>query len=291
VKGGGRKAAQVSVAQALREATQRLSQTSDTARLDAELLMAHALGKTRSQILLGFMEDPVPEGFEALIARRARHEPLAYIIGEQEFYGRPLRVTRDTLIPRADSEILVETALELLKDRPGARIIDLGTGSGALILSILAERPDLCGVGIDKSAAAIRVARENAVQLGLAQRVTFLERGWFASPGPSAPSWTTGLDRYDLVIANPPYVEVAAALQPSVHAFEPHAALFAGPEGLDDYRVLIPTIRDIMGEDAMAVLEIGASQAASVAEMARHAGFSVEVRPDLAQRPRAVILS
>ncbi len=281
----------MSVADALREATQRLGATSDTARLDAEILMAHALGKTRSELLLWCMDRCTPPAFDALIARRAVHEPVAYIIGEQEFYGRSFRVTSDTLIPRPDSEILVETVVEILHDRQTARIIDLGTGSGALLLSVLAERPDFQGVGIDTSEGALRIACVNAERLGLAERVSFIERGWFASPDPSGRVWTQGLDRYDLVIANPPYVEASATLSASVYDFEPHSALFAGPEGLDDYRILIPTLREIMADGAKAVLEIGTSQLGSVTEIAECEGFCVESRQDLANRPRAVILS
>ena len=150
------------VSEALREAATRLSATSDTARLDAELLMAHALGVSRSDLLLRHAREAVPPQFAVLIDRRAAREPVAHILGEQEFYGRTFRVTAATLIPRGDSEVLVEAALAL--SPPPARVLDLGTGSGALLLSVLAD----CaaeGVGTDRSAAALEVARENANRL------------------------------------------------------------------------------------------------------------------------------
>ena len=148
------------VAEALREAAERLSATSDTARLDAEILMAHALGMSRSDMLLKHMRDPMPEGFAALVDRRALHEPVAHIVGRQEFYGLDLAVTPDTLIPRGDSETIVEAALDLAGDT--GRVLDLGTGSGALLLAFLANRPGWTGVGTDRSPAALAVAHGNA---------------------------------------------------------------------------------------------------------------------------------
>lgn len=270
----------MTVAEAIRATAQSLEATSDTARLDAEVLLAHALGVTRSELLLRHMGDAVPEGFAGLVERRAKHEPVAHIIGTQEFYGYSFTVTPDVLIPRADSETIVAVALEVAP----ARVLDCGTGSGALLLTVLAERPDAQGVGIDASPAALAIASANAVALGLADRAQMLERDW------TKPGWRDDLGTFDLILANPPYVEDAADLAPSVRAFEPASALFAGPEGLDDYRVLIPQFSALLSPNGIAIVEIGATQAGAVREIAEGSGFSTVLREDLGGRPRALIL-
>ena len=273
----------MTVAEALREATARLGETSDTARLDAELLMAHALGTSRSAMLLRSIGDPVPSGFERLVQRRARNEPVAYIVEQAEFFGRGFTVNPAVLIPRGDSECVVQAALDHLPDT--GRVLDLGTGSGALLLTLLAERPGLEGVGVDASMDALQVAALNAARLGVAARARMLRRDW------QEKYWSADLGRFDLIIANPPYVESDATLEPDVRQFEPTRALFAGPDGLDDYRIIIPQLRDLLTKNGVAVLEIGAEQEADVTEIARNAGFAVEMRRDLADRPRALILN
>jgi release factor glutamine methyltransferase len=272
----------VTVAAAIRAAAQRLAATSDTARLDAEVLMAHALGVTRSDLLVRHMDAPEPATFAALADRRAAHEPVAYIVGDQEFYGRPFRVTPATLIPRADSESVVEAALAACPSP--ARVLDCGTGTGALLLTVLAECSGATGVGIDRSPEALLVAQGNAEALGMAARARVIEADWHQ------PGWSEPLGQFDLILANPPYVEEDAALDPDVAAFEPATALFAGPEGLDDYRVLIPQLPALLVPGGVAVLEIGHTQGPAVARIAADAGFSAEVRSDLAGRPRAVVL-
>ena len=270
------------VAEALREAAQRLAATSDTARLDAELLMAHALGVSRSDLLLRQMDGNAPAGFAALVERRAGCEPVAHIIGRQEFYGLDFVVTPDVLIPRADSESVVETALEAAPD--ARRILDCGSGPGTLLLALLSQLPKAGGMGIDASDAALAIARRNAEALGLEARAEFSSADWHQ------PGWAEDLGRFDLVIANPPYVEDQADLAPDVRLFEPAEALFAGPDGLDDYRILVPQLPDLLTKNGVAVLEIGATQAASVSKMAQEQGFAVEVKPDLAGRDRALVL-
>lgn len=267
---------------AIRAAAARLDGVSDTARLDAELLMAHLLGVTRSELLLRHMGDPAPEGFAALVERRAAHEPVAYITGRQQFYGLELRVTPATLIPRADSETLVAAALEAKPD--AARVLDLGTGSGALLLAVLAHLGAAQGVGIDRCAAALSVASDNAAALGLEARTRFALRDW------TAPGWAEGLGAFDLILCNPPYVEEGAALARQVHAFEPHGALFAGADGLDAYRVLLPQVPGLMNPGAIALVEIGARQAEAVSALAAAAGLEAELRRDLAARPRVLVL-
>ena len=274
----------MTIAQALREATAALAETSDTPRLDAELLMAEALGVSRSDLLLLHTRDAVPAGFAALLDRRRGHEPIAYILGHQEFFGLAFRVSPAVLIPRGDSEILVEAALAARPE--AARVLDCGTGSGALLLTVLHRLPGARGIGIDRSAAALAVAQDNAARLGLADRAALVEADW------SQPDWFAGLGGgFDLILANPPYVEDAAELAASVHAHEPHGALFAGPEGLDDYRLLIPQLPALLNPGGVALLEIGATQAEAVAQIAGEAGFVTRLHRDLGDRPRVLELS
>ncbi len=276
----------MTVGDAIRTAATRLAPVSDTARLDAELLMAHALGLTRSDMLLRAMREPAPEVFAALIERRAGHEPVAYITGTAEFYGLTLAATPATLIPRGDSETLIEAALEHVCEHGGeqGRVVDLGTGSGALLLAMLANREGWEGVGIDASEDALAVATGNAAALGLAHCSTWHHRNWHT------PGWADDLGTFDLVLCNPPYVEADAQLEPQVREHEPASALFAGPEGLDDYRVLIPQLRALLNPDGIAILEIGANQAEAVGALAAASGLATALRRDLAGRPRALIL-
>ena len=271
------------VAEALRAAAEVLSATSETPRLDAELLMAHALGASRSDLLLRHQRAAPPAVFDALVARRLAHEPVAYIIGEQEFYGLPFQVSHAVLIPRADSETLVEAALA---GAPQARrVLDCGTGSGALLLAVLAQLPAAAGLGIDRSAAALAVARTNAQALGLADRAALLPGDW------TRPGWADELGRFDLILANPPYVESDAPLAPSVRDHEPAGALFAGVDGLDDYRVLIPQLPALLAPGGLALVEIGATQADAVAGLAADAGLAASLHRDLRELPRVLSLT
>lgn len=270
------------VGEALRDAAERLAEVSDTARLDAELLMGCVLGCTRAELLLRHLRAPAPAGFAGLVTRRLAREPVAYIVGEQEFYGRVFRVSPAVLIPRADSETTLVAALEA---QPGARrVLDCGTGSGALLLTVLAERAGATGVGIDASSEALEVARDNARRLGLADRAELRLADW------TQPGWREGLGRFDLVIANPPYVERNAELAPEVREHEPAAALFAGSDGLDAYRALVPQLPALLEPGGIAVLEMGHRQADAVSALAARGGMKTELRRDLAGRPRALIL-
>ena len=270
----------MTVGEALRDATARLG--TDWARDEAEMLMAHALGVTRSAMLLGHMREPAPALFPPMIQRRLADEPVAYILGETEFHGRRFAVTPDVLIPRGDSETTLATALEAAPDP--RRILDCGTGSGCLLLSLLAERPAAQGTGIDRSPAALAVASVNARALGVEGRAELREADW------TQPGWAEDLGRFDLVVANPPYVEDDADLDFSVRDFEPAGALFAGPEGLEAYRVLLPQLPALLAPGGVAVLEIGWRQAEAVTALAEAAGFTAELRRDLAGRDRALIL-
>lgn len=275
------------IAQTLRSAAAALAATSDTPRLDAELLMAHALGVSRSELLLRHMDAAVPSEFSALIARRLNHEPVAYILGHQDFHGLEFLVNSSVLIPRGDSEVLVEAALAAARrGDPDARsVLDCGTGSGALLLAVLAELPAAQGVGIDRSLGALALAAANAARLGLTARARLLHADW------EAPGWQGTLGGpFDLILANPPYVEDAAQLAPSVRAHEPAGALFAGAEGLDAYRILVPQLPGLLAAGGAVLLEIGAAQADPVGAIARAAGFAVSLHRDLAGRPRVLEL-
>ena len=272
---------ETTVAEAIRAATARLG--TDWARDEAEILMAQALGVTRSAMLLSHMREPAPAAFAPMIARREIGEPVAYITGETEFYGRRFIVTPDVLIPRGDSETTLSAALESCA--APARILDCGTGSGCLLLSLLAERPNARGVGIDRSEAALAVAGNNAAALGVRDRTELIVADW------ARVGWADALGSFDVVIANPPYVEDHADLDSSVRDFEPAGALFAGPEGLEAYRVLIPQLSALLTPGGVVVLEIGYRQADAVTAIAAAAGFAADLRHDLGGRDRALILT
>ena len=274
----------MTAAQALRRAAEMLAQTSDTARLDAELLMAEALGVSRSDLLLRHLGDGAPEPFWRTIERRLQHEPIAYILGRQEFFGLEFHVSPDVLIPRGDSEVLVTAALLA---RPDARrVLDCGAGSGALLLAVLSRLDHAEGVGIDRCPGAVRIAANNARRLGLDQRARMVVADW------DAPCWAQPLGaRFDVILANPPYVEADADLAPAVRAHEPHGALFAGPQGLDAYRTLVPQMPALLAPGGAAIVEIGASQADAVGAIAAAAGFAANLHHDLAGRPRALALT
>ncbi|OYW16250.1 MAG: protein-(glutamine-N5) methyltransferase, release factor-specific [Novosphingobium sp. 12-64-8] len=270
-----------SVGERLRSAAAELADASTTARLDVELLMAAALGVSRNDLILRAMRDAAPPEFELLLARRIAHEPVAYIVGETEFYGLNLAVTPAVLIPRADSETLIEAARSAC-NAPPARILDLGTGSGALLLAALSMFPQSRGTGIDRSSDALAVARANGERTGLASRAEWLPGDW------TQPRWADALGTFDLVLANPPYVESDAALDRMVADHEPHEALFAGPDGMDDYRLLVPALPALLAIGGVAIVEIGSAQGRGVSALAHAAGLSARIHCDLGQRERAV---
>lgn len=221
--------------------------------------------------------------FDAALARRCAREPMSHILGVREFWSLDFAVTPAVLDPRPDSETLIEATLAELADKSRAwRILDLGTGSGCLLLALLSELPHATGLGIDASPRALGVALANAARLGLAGRAQFAER-----------DWRQGLEgSFDAIVANPPYIRSGEIdlLQPEVARYEPRAALDGGPDGLDAYRAILPALPRHLAEGGVAVLEFGMGQTAAVAEMAQNAGFSVTIRRDLGGRERGLVL-
>ncbi|HLL58792.1 MAG TPA: peptide chain release factor N(5)-glutamine methyltransferase [Allosphingosinicella sp.] len=266
--------------EAMNRAAARLSETSETARLDAELLMAHALGVDRGALLLSHLDAPVPDSFEALLERRIAGEPIAYILGRRDFWTIEIGVGPGVLIPRPESETLIEAAVEHFRARAPERILDLGTGPGTLLLAALDQWQSARGVGVDRSEKALAIARVNAERLGLGERASF-----------QSSDWANGLDgQFDLILCNPPYVETEAALARDILDWEPHEALFAGPEGLDDYARLAPETPRLLAPDGIACFEIGAGQEEAVRALFEAQGLGVSSRKDLAGHVRCLIL-
>ena len=266
------------VADELKHATAELAQSgAESPRLDAELLLAHALGIDRAGLVMAADEQlsgDIRTRYLALLVRRVRHEPVAYILGRKGFRRIDLAVDPRVLIPRPETELLVEVGLTL---PPRTRVIDVGTGSGAIALALKQERPDLEVTGVDVSAGALSVARLNATRLRL--DVRFLESDLLAGAG----------EGYGAVLANLPYVGVTAPLPPDVAQYEPPAALFSGLDGLDHVRRLAAQIRDRDAVELVA-LEIGFDQADAVAAMVAEAGFpKVERIADLAGHDRVIV--
>ncbi len=251
---------------------------SPTAGLDAELLMAHALGTTREAMLLGRMGDPVPSAFAALVERRAAHEPVAYLTGTRAFWTIELAVGPGALVPRADSETLLEAAVAHFRDRAPARILDLGTGPGTLLLAALDQWPAATGLGIDASAQALAWAERNATALSMADRAVF-----------AAGDWAEGMDgHFDLILANPPYIGTDEPLPDEVRVYEPATALFGGADGLDCYRRIAPALPRLLAPGGIACVEIGRTQAAAVRALLGAYGLVTSVYRDLGGRDRCI---
>jgi release factor glutamine methyltransferase len=267
--------------EAIVSAAKRLTQSSDTPGLDAELLMAHALGVEREAMLLAGLGGEAPAGFEPLVARRKTGEPVAYIIGRRAFWTIELEVGAAVLIPRPDSETLIEAAVRHFAERPPADILDLGTGSGALLLAALDQWPDARGVGIDRSEAALGVASANAERLGMSGRSVF-----------QCGDWGEGLDRsFDLILCNPPYVETGAELPRDVACWEPHEALFAASDGLSEYRRLAPAMPRLLAPAGIACIEIGQGQEGDVSALFGAAGLAIAEHRDLGGNVRCLALT
>ncbi len=247
---------------------------------DARRLLAHALDIAPGRMAL-VLPDPIPSAataaFDAAVAARAARQPVAQITGRRAFFGHDFRVTPDTLDPRPDTELLVAAALE----RPFVKMLDLGTGTGCVLLSCLKAMPAASGTGTDLSEAALAVARANAADLGLAGRARFLLSDWFASVR----------GRFDLIVSNPPYIAEAemAGLAPEVRDWEPRIALTPGGDGLDAYRAIAAGAGARLMPGGRLLVEIGPTQGGAVADLLRAAGFAdTQVRRDLDGRDRVV---
>ncbi len=256
----------------------------DSPRREARLLLAHALEIGMPDLVRDPHRLAEPTTYETVLARRAAHEPLAYILGEREFWSLNFAVSPATLIPRPESETLIEAALAAFADRaPPGRILDLGTGSGCLLLAALYEFPQAFGIGVDRSFAAAQLTRANAALLGLADRAVVL-----------CADWSTPLSaRFDLILCNPPYIPTSeiGGLMPEVARHEPVTALDGGPDGLVAYRHIIAALRGLLPDGGVAVLELGVDQDAAVAALAADCGMVATTRPDLAGIPRAMVLT
>lgn len=267
---------------ALDDSTRQLSETSDTPRLDAELLMAEALHIDRDRLILSPPDREVPKRFWKMVERRKKGEPVAYITGRRAFWNIDLHVGPGVLVPRPDSEVLIASAIEHFDGGPGpARILDLGTGPGTLLLAALDVWPNATGLGIDVSRHALSYASANARRLGFEGRVK-LKTG----------DWAEGVtESFDLILCNPPYVAEGAELGPGVREYEPDEALFAGETGLDAYRVLAPQLPRLLNKGGLAAVEIGFDQAPAVTGLLARDGLAARVAKDFAERPRAVLLT
>jgi release factor glutamine methyltransferase len=255
----------------------------DDAALDVDVLARHVLGWSRANLLVAG-RDPVPAGFEerftAALTRRAAHEPVAYITGMREFWTREFEVDRGVLIPRPETELIVEAVIERDHKRP--RILDVGTGSGCLAVTLAAELPDAQVVATDISADAVATARRNALRHGVSARVLFVLTNLLDNlPG-----------GFNIIVSNPPYVVRASELPPDVIQYEPHTALYGGEDGLEAIRVLIREARAHLAEGGLFVVEFGFGQADQVRELAANAGWKhVEIRKDLQGIERTAVLS
>ncbi len=259
----------------------------ETAVLDARLLFQAASGLRHEDIVAEpdlIVPPEVAAGFLLLIERRCKFEPVSRILGTREFYGRSFRVTPDVLDPRADTETLIGAALGLVQGKGPLRLLDLGTGSGALAVTLLAELPQATAVASDLSAAALAVAKANAGALGVAGRASFAQANWFEGIA----------GRFDLVVSNPPYIPLGdiAGLATDVREFDPPRALDGGPDGLEAYRRIAGGAGGHLAPGGQVVLEIGAGQENAVNEIFMRQGFARESRHfDLAGHVRCLVFS
>jgi release factor glutamine methyltransferase len=268
----------------LHDAAARLSAAGvPGARLDARILLAHAMNVTRDELIAAGRQPTADEAsrFASLLARRLAREPVAYITGRKEFWSLDFAVGPGVLVPRPDTETLVEAAIALFADRHAAlRIADLGTGSGAILVTLLKELPGARGIGFERSGQALTFARANLESHGLAARGEIAAEDWNTASGP-----------FDLVVSNPPYIPTADidGLEPEIRLYEPRAALDGGPDGLDAYRNLSSLLPDLLCPGGTALLELGEGQTQRVKSLFQ--GLQVrQIVPDLAGISRVLVL-
>lgn len=240
----------------------------DNARFEARLLMSHASGLATEQLIARGRDSApttVVEALRVLTGRRVKREPMAYILGEREFWGLPFKVSPAVLVPRPDSETVIEAALTLLSDRAAPwRVLDLGVGSGCLLLTLLREFPTATGVGLDASADALEIARTNAQALGVAGRATLAPGDW------RLPGWADRLGGpFDLVVSNPPYIksETVDRLMPEVSRFEPRLALDGGADGFEAYRAIVMAVPHLLTSGGRLLVEIGEGQVPGISKI------------------------
>jgi release factor glutamine methyltransferase len=262
----------------------------ESPRFEARLLLAHALGCGTDDLFRdprAMVPPAAAQGFRTLIERRLRHEPIAHLVGTRGFWLLDVEVSPATLIPRPDTETLIEAALDARPDRQAVhRVLDLGTGTGCLLLAALREFPNARGIGVDLAPGAAALARRNAERARLGHRARFLAGDWSQAIGPQV--------RFDLILSNPPYIatDEIARLMPEVAWHEPRLALDGGADGLAAYRALIPCLASLLAPDTgRAVIELGAGQRPPVEAMARNSGLAtVTCRTDLGGVERALVL-
>lgn len=273
----------------LRTAKQRLKEAGiPSYALDADLLLSKALNQSR-EFVIGHPEhilSTIEElAFSRLLERRLQREPMAHILGKREFWGNDFIVTSETLAPRPDSETLIETALKHFPDKnQSLKILDLGTGTGCLIITLLLEYKNAIGVAIEAGQETIKIAKKNADILEVADRLTFQNCRWEEAKLNN---------RFDLIISNPPYVPTVdiPTLEPEVYHYEPHQALFAGEDGLDCYRSLIPLLPVILEKKGKVILEHGIGQEGAISSIAEQHGLhTIEYCKDLAGINRCILL-
>jgi len=270
-------------ADVLRSAVEKLRAAGiESARREARLLLVHALGIS-PDALVGRDVEIAPAHFDDFVARRAAREPLAYIVGAKEFWSLAFEVGPGVLIPRPETETLIEQVIRFFPDRSAALdVLDLGTGTGCLLIAALHEYPNAHGVGVDTSRAALAIAARNVEKHALGARCRLAEDDW----GGGLPG------RYDVILSNPPYIRSSdiAALAPEVRLYEPIQALDGGPDGLAAYRVLAPRISRLLKPGGLAFLELGVGQDRDVERILTEAGFEIaEMAPDLAGIGRCVV--
>jgi len=250
---------------------------------EIRLLLSYVTGKSYEQIFFEkefLLSSDQHTKFEELVKRRATYEPLSKIIGCREFWGLNFKVTKDTLDPRPDSEILIDAVLKELPNKEfPLSCLDLGTGTGCLLLSILSEYQNAFGIGVDISEEALNVAKQNAVSLGLIDRSSFCLSNWTENVG----------EVFDLIVSNPPYIGLNELLQANVKDFDPHLALYAGQDGLEAYQILFSQIEKLCHSQTKIFMEIGKGQRESVALIAKENGFTLQnVYKDLARIERVL---
>jgi release factor glutamine methyltransferase len=267
---------------ALADAARQLEPSSDTPRLDSELLMAEALHIDRDRLILSPPDRQVPKRFWDMLERRKEGEPVAYITGRRAFWNIELHVGPGVLVPRPDSEVLIASAIGHFEGSEGPkRVLDLGTGPGTLLLAALDVWPNATGLGVDVSRHALSYASANARRLGFEGRLKLLQG-----------NWAEGLvEKFDLILCNPPYIAEDAAVGPGVREFEPDEALFAGRDGLDAYHALAPQLPRMLDEGGLAAIEIGSDQADAVTALLARDGLHACIAQDLAARDRALLLT